>query len=74
MDTSYDPDVEYVDGLLVKRNAGDWLHSLILRNLLLADPRLERMFEYRSGDLIQAPGRLSDGAGIELTRDEIFQR
>jgi Uma2 family endonuclease len=34
--TSYDPDVEYVDGVLVERNVGKWLHSLIQRNIILA--------------------------------------
>jgi len=34
--TSYDPDVEYVDGVLVERNVGDWLHSLIQRNIIIA--------------------------------------
>jgi Uma2 family endonuclease len=34
LSTSYDPDVEYVDGVLVKRNVGDWLHSLIQSNLI----------------------------------------
>lgn len=33
---SYDPDVAYVDGTLVERNVGDWLHSLIQRNLIVA--------------------------------------
>jgi Uma2 family endonuclease len=36
LNTSYDPDVEYVDGVLMERNVGDWLHSLIQRNLILA--------------------------------------
>ena len=36
LDTSYDPDVEYVDGVLVERNEGDWLHSLVQRNLIVA--------------------------------------
>jgi Uma2 family endonuclease len=36
LNTSYDPDVEYVDGVLVERNVGDWLHSLIQRNVILA--------------------------------------
>jgi Uma2 family endonuclease len=36
LNTSYDPDVEYVDGVLVERNVGDWLHSLTQRNLILA--------------------------------------
>ncbi len=152
LNTSYDPDVEYVDGVLVERNVGDWLHSLIQRNLILAigrkypniygvpelrsktretryrlpdvcvllsppttkylidaahvaieilseddsmsklmeklaeyeakgvphiwviDPRLETMSVYRTGSLIDAADRLSDNAGIELTRDEIFQQ
>ena len=36
LNTSYDPDVEYVDGVLVKRNVGKWLHSLVQRNIILA--------------------------------------
>jgi Uma2 family endonuclease len=36
LSTSYDPDLEYVDGMLVERNVGDWLHSLIQRNLIVA--------------------------------------
>jgi Uma2 family endonuclease len=35
LNTSYDPDVEYVDGELVERHVGDWLHSLIQRNLVV---------------------------------------
>jgi len=35
LNTSYDPDVEYVDGVLVERNVGDWSHSLIQRNIVL---------------------------------------
>mgnify|MGYP000098691497 CR=1 FL=1 len=34
--TSYDPDVEYVDGTLLERNVGDWLHSLIQSNIIFA--------------------------------------
>ena len=36
LNTSYDPDVEYVDGVLVERNVGDCLHSLVQRNLTVA--------------------------------------
>jgi len=36
LNTSYDPDVEYVDGVLVERNVGDYLHSLVQRNLTVA--------------------------------------
>jgi Uma2 family endonuclease len=36
LNTSYDPDVEYVDGVLVERNVGEWEHSLIQSNLILA--------------------------------------
>src|SRR3982751_4910481 len=50
--TSYDPDVEYVDGLLIQRNLGDWLHSLIQRNIILAIgrkyPRVYGVPELRS--------------------------
>jgi Uma2 family endonuclease len=34
--TSYDLDMEFVDGVLVERNVGDWLHSLIQSNVLFA--------------------------------------
>jgi Uma2 family endonuclease len=34
--TSYSPDVEYVDGALVELNVGDWLHSLVQRNIIVA--------------------------------------
>src|SRR2546426_8088572 len=36
LNTSYDPDVEYVDGVLVERNVGDWLHSLVQADIILA--------------------------------------
>lgn len=36
LNTSYDPDMEYVDGVLVERNMGDWLHSLVQSNLIFA--------------------------------------
>lgn len=36
LNSAYDPDVEYVDGVLVERKVGDWLHSLIQSNILFA--------------------------------------
>lgn len=36
LSTAYDPDVEYLDGILVERNVGDWLHSLIQSNIIFA--------------------------------------
>src|SRR3989441_7941403 len=36
LSTSYDPDVEYVDGVLVERNVGDWVHSSVQRNIVVA--------------------------------------
>jgi Uma2 family endonuclease len=33
--TSYDPDVEFVDGVLVERSVGEWLHSRVQSNILL---------------------------------------
>jgi Uma2 family endonuclease len=35
LNTSYDPDVEYVDGVLVERNVGDLLHGLVQRNVVV---------------------------------------
>ncbi len=32
LNTSYDPDMEYVDGVLVETNVGDLLHSVVRRN------------------------------------------
>ena len=34
--TSYDPDVEYVDGILVERNVGDLPHGLVQSNVIFA--------------------------------------
>src|SRR5688500_16411530 len=36
LNTAYHPDVEYVDGVLVERNVGEWNHSLVQRNLVVA--------------------------------------
>jgi Uma2 family endonuclease len=33
---SYDPAVEYVDGALVERHAGEWAHALVQSNVLVA--------------------------------------
>lgn len=44
LNTSYDPDVEFVDGVLVERNVGDWLHSLVQSNVLFA---LRRKYPHR---------------------------
>src|SRR5437763_4445938 len=50
--TSDDPDVEYVDGVLVERNVGDYLHSLVQGNLVFSFrrkyPRLKVLPELRS--------------------------
>ncbi len=50
--TSYSPDKEYVDGVLVERIVGDWLHSLIQSNLIFAFrnkyPTLKVVGELRS--------------------------
>src|SRR5204862_5594649 len=52
LNTSYDPDVEYVDGVLVERNVGDYLHSLVQGNLILAFsikyPHVKALPELRS--------------------------
>src|SRR5689334_2781905 len=36
LNTSYDPDVEYVDGVLVERNVGDRFHSQVQSNIIFA--------------------------------------
>jgi Uma2 family endonuclease len=36
LNTAYDPDVEFVDGVLVERRTGEWLHSLVQSNVLFA--------------------------------------
>jgi Uma2 family endonuclease len=52
LNTRYDPDVEFVDGVLVERNAGDWSHSLIQSNVLFSlrrkYPHLKVVAELRS--------------------------
>jgi Uma2 family endonuclease len=36
LNTAYDPDVEYVDGVLEERNVGDRVHSLVQRNVIVS--------------------------------------
>jgi Uma2 family endonuclease len=52
LSTSYSPDKEYVDGVLVERNVGDWLHSLVQSNLIFVlrtrYPHLKVVPELRS--------------------------
>jgi Uma2 family endonuclease len=52
LNTAYDPDVEYVDGVLVERNVGGWPHSLVQSNLIFAlrskYPRVYVVPEFRS--------------------------
>src|SRR5215472_1614409 len=36
LSTSYDPDMEYVDGVLLERNVGEYLHSLVQSNVVFA--------------------------------------
>uniref|UniRef100_Q01QH3 Uncharacterized protein n=1 Tax=Solibacter usitatus (strain Ellin6076) TaxID=234267 RepID=Q01QH3_SOLUE len=52
LNTAYDPDLEFVDGVLVERNVGGWLHSLVQSNVLFAlrrkYPHLKVVAELRS--------------------------
>jgi len=52
LSTSYDPDLEFVGGILVERHMGEWLHSLIQSNFLYAVrrkyPHLKVVAELRS--------------------------
>ena len=52
LSTSYSPDKEYVEGVLVERNLGDWLHSLVQSNLIFVlrtrYPHLKVVPELRS--------------------------
>jgi Uma2 family endonuclease len=52
LNTCYDPDVEFVDGVLMQRDVGDWSHSLIQSNVLFAlrqnYPHLKVVPELRS--------------------------
>ena len=52
LNTTYDPDVDYVDGVLVERNMGDYLHSKVQGNIIFAlqskYPDLEVLPEMRS--------------------------
>jgi Uma2 family endonuclease len=36
LNTSYDPDMEYVDGVLVETNAGEWKHGMAQSNIIYA--------------------------------------
>lgn len=53
LNTSYDPDVEFVEGVLVERHIGEWAHSLMQSNVLFAlrrkYPNLKVVAGLRSG-------------------------
>ena len=34
LNTSYSPDMEYVDGVLVERNVGEWDHCMVQSNII----------------------------------------
>ncbi len=42
----YDPDVDYVDGVLEERNVGEWDHAWLQRTLLFALAAQEKQFGY----------------------------
>ena len=44
LNTPYDPDVEFVDSVLVDRNVGTWRHSLVQRNLILAFAKFHKVW------------------------------
>jgi Uma2 family endonuclease len=48
LNTSYGPDMEYVDGVLMERHGGDWLHALVQANLIAA-------FSIRYPDVFAVP-------------------
>jgi Uma2 family endonuclease len=62
--TPYHPDVEFVDGVLVERNVGEWSHPLIQSNVLFAlrrtYPHLKVVAELRSR-VTSTQYRLPDG-------------
>ena len=81
LNTSYDPDLEYVDGVLVERNVGDWLHSLVQRNIIVGltvkYPHVWAMPELRS-EVTESRYRLPDvcvllsSPGTKVLRDAAF--
>ena len=36
LNTSYDPDMEYIDGVLVETNFGEWKHGMAQSNIIYA--------------------------------------
>jgi Uma2 family endonuclease len=52
LSTSYDPDMEFVDGTLVGRNVGEWPHSRVQSNVIFAlsnkYPQLKAVVALRS--------------------------
>ena len=42
----YDPDVDYVDGVLEERSVGEWDHAWLQRTLLFALALQEKQFGY----------------------------
>jgi Uma2 family endonuclease len=55
LSTSYDPDMEYVDGQLVERHVGEYFHSRLqlLISLVLGSRERERRFRTFTGQRVQ---------------------
>ncbi len=74
LNTAYDPDVEFVDGVLVVIEKLKEYANKGVPNIWLIDPRLQLLCKYRPPTLVEIEGDTihSPDGSVERTRDEIF--
>ena len=68
LNTSYSPDREYVDGVIVERHLGERPHSLLRKNILISlQTRYPHLFVWPEQRVCTVPGRRSRVPDICIT-------
>jgi Uma2 family endonuclease len=71
LNTSYSPDREYVDGLIVERHVGERPHSLVQKNLIVyLQNRYSKVFVWPEQRVRTVPGRRSRVPDVCVTVDD----
>jgi Uma2 family endonuclease len=71
LNTSYSPDREYVDGIIVERHVGERPHSLVQKNLIInLQVRYPGLFVWPEQRVRTVPGRRSRVPDVCVTLDD----
>jgi Uma2 family endonuclease len=71
LNTSYSPDREYVDGIIVERHVGERPHSLVQKNLIIyLQTRYPDLFVWPEPRVRTVPGRRSRVPDVCATVDD----